>query len=115
MVGVLDLLAGVGVCLGVSVGSFPRADDGGRTGVDVGVLDLKFVRDVGLDGGRAEVDVLRSLASVWSDVPLVNEEGGSLLGVLVLGFVGVVFTDFGGDLVAIEDGPDWVAGGATVG
>jgi len=92
-------------------------DDGGRTGVDVGVLDRKFVRDDGLDCGRAEVDALRSSASGWRDVPLVNEDGGGLLGVLVLGFVGVVFTVFGGDLdfFATGDGSCLVVGGTTVG
>ena len=90
-------------------------DDGGRTGVDVGVLDLKFVRDDGLDCGRAEADALRSSASGWSDVPLVNEDGGGLFGVLVFGFVGVVFTVFGGDFFAAGDGSGLVAGGATVG
>lgn len=73
------------------------------------------MRDVGLDGGRAEVDVLRSFASAWSEVPLVNEDGGVLLGVLVLGFVGVVFTVFVGDLVATEEGPGLAAGEVTTG
>ena len=115
-VGVLGLLTGVGVWLGGSAGGLLRADDGGRTGVlDVGVLDLRVARDAGLEGGRAEVDVLRSPASTWSEFPLANEDGGSLLGVFVLDFVGVVFTVLGGDLVAAEDGPDLVAGGVTVG
>jgi len=35
----------------------------------------------------------------------VNEDGGGLLGVLALGLVGVFLTVFGGDLVAMEDGP----------
>lgn len=61
--GVLDLLTGVGVCFGVSVGGFRRVDDGGRTGVEVGVLDLRVVREVGLDCDCAEVDVLRSCGS----------------------------------------------------
>lgn len=46
--GVLDLLTGVDACLGVSVGCPLRVDEGGRTGVEVGVLDLKLVRDAGL-------------------------------------------------------------------
>lgn len=71
------------------------------------------MRDKGLDGGRAEVDVLRSLVSAWSEVPLVNDDGGGLLGVLVFGFVGVVFTVFDGDLVATEDGPGLMAGGVV--
>ena len=83
--------------------------------MDVGVLDLRLVRDVGLDGGRAEVDVLRSVLSGWSEDPLVNEDGGGLLGVFVLDFVGFDFTDFGGDLATTEDDPDLVEGGATVG
>ena len=84
--------------------------------LDVGVLDLRFARDVGLDGGRPEVDVLQSFGSAWSKVPLANETGGSSLGVLVAGFVGVVFTVFGGeDLVTTEDGPSLVAGGSAVG
>lgn len=70
---------------------------------------------MGLGGGRAEVDVLRSFASGWSEVPLVNEDGGDLLVVLAVDFVGVVFTVLDGDLVAAEDGPDLVAGGVTVG
>ena len=90
-------------------------DDGGRTGVDVGVLDLKFVRDDGLDCGRAEVDALRSSASGWSDVPLVNEDGGGLVGALVLGFVGGDFTVFGGDFLATGGDSGLVVGGATVG
>lgn len=48
--GVFDLLTGVDVCFDVSVGGPLRADDGGRAGADVGVLDLRFVRDVGLCG-----------------------------------------------------------------
>jgi hypothetical protein len=48
---------------GVSVEDLLLVDDGGRAGVDVGVLDLRFARDVGLDGDWAEVDVLRSLES----------------------------------------------------
>jgi len=83
---------------------------------DVGVLDLRFARDVGLDCGRAEVDVLRSFGSAWSEDPLANETGGDLLDVLVAGFVGVVFTVFGGgDLVPTKDGPGLVAGGLAVG
>jgi len=70
---------------------------------------------VGLDGGRAEVDVLRSFGSAWSEVPLANEDGGGLLGVLVADFVGVVFIVFGGDLVTTEDGPGLVAGEVAVG
>jgi hypothetical protein len=70
---------------------------------------------VGLDGGRAEVDVLRSFGLAWSEVPLANDDGGDLIGVLAAGFVGVVFTIFGGDLVATEDGPGLVAEGVTVG
>ena len=73
------------------------------------------MRDVGLGGGRAEVDVLRSLVSAWSEVPLVNEEGGSFFGVLVLGVVGVVFTGFDGDLITTGDGADLAEGGVTVG
>ena len=115
MMGVLDLLVGVGVCFGVSVGGFLWADDCGRTGVDVGVLDLRLVRDVGLDGGRAEVDALRSLASVRSKDPLVKEDGGDLPSVLVPGFVGAFFAVFSGDFVAVGDGPGLVAGGVTVG
>jgi hypothetical protein len=46
--GVLDLLTGVDVCF--SAGCPLRVDEGGRTGVEVGVLDLRFVRDAGLDG-----------------------------------------------------------------
>ena len=61
------------------------------------------------------MDILRSLASGWSEVPLVNEDGGCLPGVLVLGFVDVAFTGFGGDFVATEGGPDFVAGGDIVG
>ena len=47
----------------------------------------------------------------------MNEDGGGLLGVLVLGFVGVVFTVFGGDLdfFATGDGSCLVVGGTTVG
>jgi len=49
-------------------------------------------------------------------VPLADETGGSLLGVLVAGFVGVVFTVFGGgDRAATEDGPGLVVGGLAVG
>lgn len=70
------------------------------------------MRDAGLDGGRAEVDVLRSFASGWSEDPLAKEDGGGLLGVFVMGFVGVVFIVFGGDLVVAEDGPGLVAGGS---
>lgn len=73
------------------------------------------MREADLEDGRAEVDVLRSFGSAWSDVPFANEDGGGLIGALVFGFVGVVFTDLGGDLVATEDGADLVAGGATVG
>ena len=82
--------------------------------MDVGVLDLRFAREAGLDCGRAEVDALRSSVSGWSEVPLVNEDGGGLLGVLVMGFVGVVFTVFGGDFIATGDA-GLTAGGATVG
>jgi hypothetical protein len=45
----------------------------------------------------------------------VNEDGGSLLGVLAWGFVGVALTVFGGDLVATDDGPDVVVGDVIVG
>jgi hypothetical protein len=108
--GVLGLLT---VCFGVSAPGFLWADDDGR---DVGVLDLKFVRDVGLDGVWAEVDVLRSLTSACNGVPLVNEDGGGGLPVvLALGFVGVALSVFGGDLVATEDGPGLVVGEVIVG
>ena len=46
--GVLDLLTGMDACLDVSVACPLRVDDGGRGGVDVGVMDLRFVRDLGL-------------------------------------------------------------------
>lgn len=112
---VSDLLVGVDVCFGVSVGGFRRTDDGGRPGtLGVGVFDLRFVRDAGLDGGRPE-DVLRSLTSGWSGVPLVNEEGGSLLSAFVAVFGGVDLAAFDGGLVATEDGPGLVVGGVTVG
>lgn len=115
MLGVSDLLVGVDVCLDVSVGGFLRTDDGGRPGTPgVGVFDLRFVRDAGLDGGRPE-DVLRSFTSGWSEVPLVNEEGGCLLGVFAADFVGVGLAAFDGGLVATEDGPGLVAGEVTVG
>jgi len=70
------------------------------------------VRDDGLDCGR-EVDALLSSVSGCSDVPLVNEDGGGLVGALVLDLVGVVFTVFGGDFFATGDGTG--LGGATVG
>ena len=57
------------------------------------------------------MDVLLSLVSAWSEVPLVNEDGGSLPVGLELGLVGVALTVFGGDLVGTEDGPDLVVGG----
>jgi len=59
---------------------------------DIGVLDLGFARDVGFDGGQAEVDVLRSFGSAWSGVPLANGTGSDFLDILVASFVGVVFT-----------------------
>ena len=77
-------------------------------------MDLKLFRDDGLDCGL-EVDALRSSVSGWREVPLVNEDGGGLLGVLVLDFVGVVFTVFGGDFFAAGDGTGFGTGGATVG
>lgn len=70
---------------------------------------------MGLEDGRAEVDVLRSFESGWSGVPLVNEEGGSLSGVLVSSFAGLIFAVLGGDLVATESGPGLVVEGVTVG
>lgn len=112
MAGVFGLFAGVGVCFGVSVGGFLRADDDGRAGVDVGVLDLRAVRDVGLDGGCVEPDALRSLPLARCGTPLVYEDGGSLLVALVVGFVGAALTVFEGDLTT--DGPDLTDGGETV-
>ena len=103
------------MCFGVSVGGFLRADDGGRPGVDTGVFDLKFVRDVGLDGGWAEVNDLLSLASAWSGVPLANEDGGGLSVALALDFVDVALTVFEGGLAVAGDGPGLVVGGAVVG
>ena len=116
MLGVCDLLVGVRVCFGISVGGFLWADDGGRLGtLGVGVFDLRCARDAGLDGGRPEADVLRSLTSGWSEGPLVNEEGGIWLGILVADFVGVGLAAFGGGLVATVDGPGLVAGGVLAG
>lgn len=103
------------MCFGGSVGGFLLADDGGRPGVDTGVLDLKFARDVGLDEGWAEVDDLLSLASTWSEVPLANEDGGDLPVALGLDFVGVALTVFEGGLVVAGGGPALVVGGAVVG
>ena len=42
------------------------------------------------------MDVLLSLVSAWSGVPLVNEDGGSLPVGLELGLIGVALTVFGG-------------------
>lgn len=103
------------MCFGVSVGGFLWADDRGRPGVDVGVLDLKFARDVGLDGGWAGAEDLRSLASVCSEVPLANEDGGSLPVALALDFVDVALTVFEGGLVSTGGRSASVVGGATVG
>lgn len=99
--GVLGLLTGVDVCFGVSVEGPLRVDDGGRTGVDVGVLDLRFVRDAGLDGCWA--DVLLSLTSAWREAPFENEDGGDLLVILAFCFVGVGLIML--ELTS-EDGPD---------
>ena len=41
------------------------------------------------------MDVLLSFVSAWSEVPLVNEDGGSLLVGLELGLVGVALTVLG--------------------
>lgn len=113
--GVLGLLTGVDACFGVSVGGPLRVDDGGRAGVDVGVLDLKFVRDVGLGSCWAEEGVLLSLTSVLGGAPLEKEDGGGLLVGLVFGFVCAGLTAFEGGLVATEDGLGVVVGGAIVG
>ena len=116
MLGVCDLLAGVRACFGISVGGFLWADDGGRLGtLGVGVFDRRCARDAGLDGDRPEADVLRSPGSGWSEVPLVNDEGGTWLGVLVTDFVGVGLAGFGEGLVVTVDGPGLVAGGVSVG
>jgi hypothetical protein len=61
------------------------------------------------------VDVPRSLTSAWSDGPLLNEDGGGLLCILVVGFGGVVFTAFGGDLAAAGDGTGLGTGGEAIG
>lgn len=73
------------------------------------------MRERGLDGGRAEVDVPLSLISAWSDGPLLNEDGGGLLCVLAVGFGGVVFTDFGEGLAAAGDGTGLGTGGEGIG
>lgn len=113
MEGVFDLLTGVDACFGVSVGGLLRVDEGGRAGVDVGVLDLRFVRDAGLDGCLVEVDVLLSLVSGWRAAPLEKDDGGSLPVDLVFACL-VVFWE---GLVATEGEAGLVVGGgeATVG
>ena len=103
------------VCFEGSVGGPLRVDEGGRAGVDVGVLALRFVRDAGLGSCWAEVEVLLSLASAWGEAPLENEEGGDLVVILVFGFAGVGLMDFEEGLVATEEGPDLEVGGEVAG
>ena len=70
---------------------------------------------MGLEDVWVEVDILQSFGSGWSGVPLVNEKGGCLSGVLVSSFAGLIFVVLGGDLITIESSPGLVMEGVTVG